>query len=367
MSMIVSDKDFIKQRTEVLNKFGILWLEDLKKDAEESPLGMMPKLPVNVVGMIILGIILKFPITGHFLPYENPARQDSIKKTGDYLKEIANLMREGKWESLHHVPPTIEWRFAEQFQYHTGHITKLAAESLDAQDLYLVVVEFVDAEGCSADFWRKIWASNENLKNDAYVKLPRTDKDVIDLVVGMVNEHEVKINNTFPGEEPTIDKTLECLEITAEPAARLKAVILGKLGYAHLAVEPKDDKAMKKEVKKLQQKHPDKFVTGASYSMKKQPKRDMEVAKKVAYKFVEDPQKFHKDNCYGLVGVAGRACLNIDNVREYKEDEEKLIEADRQLWRDVDKIENDTELKFGWNSRNIKQMKSDSDIIDLNE
>jgi hypothetical protein len=365
--MIVSDKDFIKQRTEVLNKFGILWLEDLKKDAEESPLGMMPKLPVNVVGMIILGIILKFPITGHFLPYENPARQDSIKKTGDYLKEIANLMREGKWESLHHVPPTIEWRFAEQFQYHTGHITKLAAESLDAQDLYLVVVEFVDAEGCSADFWRKIWASNENLKNDAYVKLPRTDKDVIDLVVGMVNEHEVKINNTFPGEEPTIDKTLECLEITAEPAARLKAVILGKLGYAHLAVEPKDDKAMKKEVKKLQQKHPDKFVTGASYSMKKQPKRDMEVAKKVAYKFVEDPQKFHKDNCYGLVGVAGRACLNIDNVREYKEGEEKLIEADRQLWRDVDKIENDTELKFGWNSRNIKQMKSDSDIIDLNE
>ena len=366
MSMIVSDKDFIKQRTEVLNKFGILWLEDLKKDAEESPLGMMPKLPVNVVGMIILGIILKFPITGHFLPYENPARQDSIKKTGDYLKEIANLMREGKWESLHHVPPTIEWRFAEQFQYHTGHITKLAAESLDAQDLYLVVVEFVDAEGCSADFWRKIWASNENLKNDAYVKLPRTDKDVIDLVVGMVNEHEVKINNTFPGEEPTIDKTLECLEITAEPAARLKAVILGKLGYAHLAVEPKDDKAMKKEVKKLQQKHPDKFVTGASYSMKKQPKRDMEVAKKVAYKFVEDPQKFHKDNCYGLVGVAGRACLNIDNVREYKEGEEKLIEADRQLWRDVDKIENDTELKFGWNSRNTKQMISDSEtsIID---
>ena len=29
--MVVSDKDFIKQRTEVLNKFGIIWLEDLKK------------------------------------------------------------------------------------------------------------------------------------------------------------------------------------------------------------------------------------------------------------------------------------------------------------------------------------------------
>ena len=366
MSMVVSDKDFIKQRTEVLNKFQIIWLEDLKKAAEKSPLGMMPKLPVNVIGMKILGIILKFPITGHFLPYENPARQKTIEKAGDYLKEIATLMREGKWESLHHVPPTIEWKFAEQFQYHTGHMTKLASESLDAEDLYLAVVEFVDAEGCSADFWRKIWASNENLKNDAYVKLPRTDADVIELVVGMVNENEVKINNSFPIEVPTIDKTLECLKITAEPAAKLKAIILGKLGYAHLAVEPKDDKAMKKEVKKLQQENPDKFVTGASYSMKKQPKRDMEVAKKVAYKFVEDPQKFHKDNCYGLVGVAGRACLNIDKVREYKEGEEELIETDRQLWRDVDAAEKATGLKFGWNSRNTKQMISDSEtsIID---
>ena len=366
MSMVVSDKDFIKQRTEVLNKFQIIWLEDLKNQAEKSSLGMMPKLPVNVIGMKILGIILKFPITGHFLPYENPARQITIEKAGDYLKEIATLMREGKWESLHHVPPTIEWKFAEQFQYHTGHMTKLASESLDAQDLYLAVVEFVDAEGCTADFWRKIWASNENLKNDAYVKLPRTDADVIELVVGMVNENEVKINNSFPIEVPTIDKTLECLKITAEPAAKLKAIILGKLGYAHLAVEPKDDKAMKKEVKKLQQENPEKLIVGASYSMKKQPKRDMEVAKKVAYKFVEDPQKFHKDNCYGLVGVAGRACLNIDKVREYKEGEEELIETDRQLWRDVDAAEKATGLKFGWNSRNTKQMISDSEtsIID---
>ena len=366
MSMVVSDKDFIKQRTEVLNKFGIIWLEDLKKEAEKSPLGMMPKLPINVIGMKILGIILKFPITGHFLPYENPARQISIEKASDYVMEIVALMREGKWESLHHVPPTIEWRFAEQFQYHTGHMTKLASESLDAEDLYLAVVEFVDAEGCTADFWRKIWASNENLKNDAYVKLPRTDADVIDLVVGMVNVNEVKINNSFPEKVPTIDKTLECLKITAEPAAKLKATILGKLGYSHLVVEPKDNIAVQKEVKKLQQENPEKLIVGASYSMKKQPKRDGEIGKKVAHKFVEDPQKFHKENCYGLVGVAGKACLNIDDVREYKEKEEKLIETDRELWREVDAAEKATGLKFGWNSRNIKQMISDSEtsIID---
>ena len=36
MSMVVSDKDFIKQRTEVLNKFQIIWLEDLKKLAEKG-------------------------------------------------------------------------------------------------------------------------------------------------------------------------------------------------------------------------------------------------------------------------------------------------------------------------------------------
>ena len=199
------------------------------------------------------------------------------------------------------------------------------------------------------------------------MKLPRTDADVIDLVVGMVNENEVKINNSFPKEVPTIDKTLECLKITAEPAAKLKATILGKLGYSHLVVEPKDNIAVQKEVKKLQQENPEKLIVGASYSMKKQPKRDGELAKKIAHKFVENPQKYHKDNCYGLVGVAGKACLNIDKVREYKENVEKLIEADRELWRKVDKIENETELKFGWKSRNIKQMISDPDMIDLDE
>jgi hypothetical protein len=358
-----------EERDKLLNSLNIIWMEEIEK------MVIKPKLPKDVKGMIILGIIPNFPIdpiswTKYMLSdYDNPARQESIKKAAEYIMEIATLMREGKWEPEHHVPPTIEWMFGEKFKYLTGHMTKKGAYAADKKDLWIVVVDFVDEDGFDANYWREIWASNENIGNNSYVKLERTPEDVVIQVVEMVEKHIIKIDDDVKGKKPTVSRTLDDMQLTDQPKAEILAKIMIKLGYKHLAVEPKTADEVQKEVIRHQMKYPNHYFAGASYSAKSQEKRDLEVARKFREKFNSDPYTYNADTCIGLVGVAGKGCQKIKEVRTHKELAQGLpgIVNDREEWRKTDDLEKATGMKFGWKSKNIKQILEDPDMIDLNE
>ena len=361
-----------EERNKLLNKLGIIWMKEIEK------MPIKPKLPKNVKGMRLIGIIPKFPIdpssiNKYFLDYENPARLKSIKKAAEYIVEIANLMRDGKWEPEHHNPPTIEWMYGEMFKYITGHMTRKGANTANKNDLWILVVEFFDEDDCNADYWREIWSSNENIGENSYVKLERSEEDIITQVVEMVNKNIIKPNDDFLDEKddkkPTVSKTLDDMQLTDNPKAVILAKIMIKLGLKHLAVEPKTPDEVQKEVLKYQNKYPDYFFAGASYSAKAQPMRDLEVARKIRDKFLDDPHKYNSTTCFGLVGVAGKATQKIDEVRKYKAHAGGLpgIVSERELWRKVDKIENETGLTFGWTSINMKQILEDPDSIELNE
>ena len=184
-----------EQRDKVLTDLGIIWMSEI----ETWP--MQPKLPKNVKGMIKVGIIPKFPIDPNSIKkyfvsdYDNPGRPKSIKESAEHIVKIANMKREGKWEPQHHIPPSIEWMRAELFKYLTGHMTRKGAHVADETVQWTLVVEFVDEDGFTADFWREIWQSNENRGDDSYVKLERSDEDIITQVVEMVNKSTIKPND----------------------------------------------------------------------------------------------------------------------------------------------------------------------------
>ena len=356
-----------EERNKVLTNLGIIWMSEIEKYP------FKPKLPKNVKGMKILGIIPEFPIDPdsvkkYFISdYDNPGRPKSIKEAAEHIVRIANLKREGKWEPQHHIPPTIEWMRAELFKYLTGHMTRKGAHVAGETVQWTLVVEFVEENDFSADYWREIWQSNENIGDDSYVKLIRSEEDIITQVVEMVNKDTIKPNDDYKGNKPTVSKTLDDMQITDSPKAVILSKILIKLGLKHLAVEPKTPEEVQKDVVKYQTKYPDYFWAGASYSKKSQPKRDLEVARKFAEKFIEDPYKYNSSNCIGLVGVAGEATQKIKDVRQHKIKAEKLdgIIAERELWRKVDKLEKETGKKFGWTSKNLKQTLDDPEEIEL--
>jgi len=356
-----------EQRDKVLTDLGIIWMSEI----ETWP--MQPKLPKNVKGMIKVGIIPKFPIDPNSIKkyfvsdYDNPGRPKSIKESAEHIVKIANMKREGKWEPQHHIPPSIEWMRAELFKYLTGHMTRKGAHVADETVQWTLVVEFVDEDGFTADFWREIWQSNENRGDDSYVKLERSDEDIITQVVEMVNKGTIKPNDEYKGNKPTVSQTLDEMKITDHPKAVLLSKILIELGLKHLAVEPKTPEEVQKDVLKYQTKYPDYFFAGASYSEKSQPKRDLEVARKFAEKFIEDPYKYNSSNFIGLVGVAGKATQKIKDVRQHKIKAGKLdgIIKDREMWRKVDELEKETGKKFDWKSKNLKQTLDDPEEIKL--
>ena len=86
---------------------------------------------------------------------------------------------------------------AELFKYLTGHMTRKGAHVAGETVQWTLVVEFVEENDFSADYWREIWQSNENIGDDSYVKLIRSEEDIITQVVEMVNKDTIKPNDDY--------------------------------------------------------------------------------------------------------------------------------------------------------------------------
>ena len=348
----------------LLEKFGFISIDEIDK------LQFKPKLPKDVKGMKILGIIPNFPIDiksceQYFGDYNNPARNKSIVDSAEHIALLAEIMRNDDWEPSHHVPPTIEWNGNLSFNYITGNMSRKAAIAADKKTLWLCLVEFFDEDGFSADYWKEIWASNENSDDKTYAKLVRTSEDIIDQICGMVKKHIVSVSEE--DNKPSILKTLSDMQITAKPKAEFHSKILQQLGFKHLAVEPKTPEDVQLEVCRYQHKYPNLFFAGASYSDVNQPKRDLEVGTKLASKYILNPKKYNKDTLFNITGVAGKGTQKIDEVRKKKDEVEDLIKSVRDFWVSVYLKEKETGIPFGWNNISMKQLEKDPAMVDLSD
>jgi hypothetical protein len=351
-----------EQRDKLLQELKIIWWSDLLKKAEEDPLYSLPRYPKNTKGMTIIGIVSEFPIEeDYLLDYENSARLKTIEKSTPFITQISELMLTGEWEPKHYIPPTIEWWGESKFKHHTGHLTKTGAETASKKILYMMVVEFHDEDGKTADYWREIWTSNENDVDGSYVKLLRSDEDIIEQVCNMLAKGKIKADKTFQDDVPTVDETLKDMNITPDPAAVLKNTILLKGGYNDIAIQPFTSTMVAKEISKYEKEYPDYFFTSASYSNTGQTKRDYERVLVCAVKFLEDPEKYNEKTMKVLYGAAGSAVNKIDKLRKEKKN---LIaeEAVRNFWDSITDKEVESGHKFGMGYVPVKQKKDDPEI-----
>jgi hypothetical protein len=348
-----------EQRDNLLQELKIIWWSDLLKKVEEDPLYSLPRYPKNTKGMTIIGIVSKFPIEeDYLLDYENPARLKTIQKSTPIIKQISELMLSGEWEPKHYIPPTIEWWGESKFKHHTGHLTKTGAETASKETLYMMVVEFHDEDGKTADYWREIWTSNENDVDGSYIKLLRSDEDIIEQVCNMLAKGKIKVDKAIPDDVPTVDETLKDMNITPDPAAVLKNAILLKGGYNDIAIQPFTSTMVAKEIPKYEKKYPDYFFTSTSYSNTSQTKRDYERVLVCCVKFLEDPEKYNEKTMKVLYGAAGAAVNKIDTLRKEKKNL-TAEEAVRNLWNNITAKEKESGYKFGMSYVPVKQKKDD--------
>ena len=160
-------------------------------------------------GMRVVRIDDKFPMKEIYQPGgSNSARASGTD--GEKVKAFQKLIKDGKYEPGYYVPPTVELikddsQFPElelndkqkqkMLEYKamldTGFHRYEAHYGENETIIHVAIIEFFEFEGKSAEYWRDIWRTNENKKEDE-IKNERVEIDIVTQLVNMVRKGTVK-------------------------------------------------------------------------------------------------------------------------------------------------------------------------------
>jgi len=227
----------------------------------------VPAREPKAKGMRVLRIEDEFPMDKIY----QPGGSNSARATGTDTKKVAEfqrLIKEGKYEPGYYIPPTVELikdasQFPELelsdkqkeemlkydamldtgFHRHEGHYGE------NKQTMHVAVVEFFAFQGKPAEYWRDIWRTNENMKEEE-VRNERVEIDIVTQIVNMVRKKTIKATKTV-GLEQAIEATIKDMKVTAkDEKSRILNDVLIELGQESRVVQSISEKDFE-EIKKL--------------------------------------------------------------------------------------------------------------------
>jgi hypothetical protein len=147
---------------------------------------------------------------------------------GGKVKDFQKLISEGKYEPGYYVPPTVELikdvsqfpelelndkQKQEMLEYKamldTGFHRYEAHYGEGETTMHVAIVEFFEFAGKSAEYWRDVWRTNENKKEEE-VSTERVEIDIVTQIVNMIKKGTVK------GNEKDIKETLKEMKVTSK-------------------------------------------------------------------------------------------------------------------------------------------------------
>ena len=115
--------------------------------------------------------------------------------------------------------------------------------------MHVAVVEFFAFQGKPAEYWRDIWRTNENKKEDE-VRNERVEIDIVTQLANMVRKKTIKATKTLTLED-SIAVTIKEMKVTAkDEKSRILNDVLIELGQESRVVQSISDSDFE-EIKKL--------------------------------------------------------------------------------------------------------------------
>ena len=218
-------------------------------------------------GMRVIRIDAKFPMNKIY----QPGGSNSARATGTDSEKVADfqrLIRDNLYEPGYYIPPTVELikddsQFPELelsdkqkkemleyeamldtgFHRHEGHYGE------NKSTMHVAVVEFFEFAGKPAEYWRDIWRTNENKKEDE-VRNERVEIDIVTQLANMVRKKTIKATKTLTLED-SIAVTIKEMKVTAkDEKSRILNDVLIELGQESRVVQSISDSDFE-EIKKL--------------------------------------------------------------------------------------------------------------------
>lgn len=164
-----------------------------------------PRKPINTSGMRFKHFA-KVPIAEIIPTSKGPFINPRVKGLNIAKIELhENAIRNGQYQPEYYVPPVVE-ETPEGYLQNTGEHRYQAHLNIGSTHFYVAVVEWVDAEGKSADYHRDVYMSNENSEFSGEVAQEnRKPEDVVATVVAMVEK------GTIPSTHEAISSVLSDL------------------------------------------------------------------------------------------------------------------------------------------------------------
>ena len=213
-------------------------------------------------GMRVIRIDDKFPMNQIYQPGgSNSARASGTD--GGKVKDFQKLISEGKYEPGYYVPPTVELikdvsqfpelelndkQKQEMLEYKamldTGFHRYEAHYGEGETTMHVAIVEFFEFAGKSAEYWRDVWRTNENKKEEE-VSTERVEIDIVTQIVNMIKKGTVK------GNEKDIKETLKEMKVTSKDEKHnILNEVLSAIGQESRVVQSISDSDFE-EIKKL--------------------------------------------------------------------------------------------------------------------
>ena len=213
-------------------------------------------------GMRVIRIDDKFPMNQIYQPGgSNSARASGTD--GGKVKDFQKLISEGKYEPGYYVPPTVEIikdvsqfpelelndkQKQEMLEYKamldTGFHRYEAHYGEGETTMHVAIVEFFEFAGKSAEYWRDVWRTNENKKEEE-VSTERVEIDIVTQIVNMIKKGPVK------GNEKDIKETLKEMKVTSKDEKHnILNEVLSAIGQESRVVQSISDSDFE-EIKKL--------------------------------------------------------------------------------------------------------------------
>jgi len=286
-------------------------------------------------GMRVIRIDDKFPMNQIYQPGgSNSARASGTD--GGKVKDFQKLISEGKYEPGYYVPPTVELikdvsqfpelelndkQKQEMLEYKamldTGFHRYEAHYGEGETTMHVAIVEFFEFAGKSAEYWRDVWRTNENKKEEE-VSTERVEIDIVTQIVNMIKKGTVK------GNEKDIKETLKEMKVTSKDEKHnILNEVLSAIGQESRVVQSISDSDFLEIMKLVPNNDVLKFIT------RKIATADYDT--RLFGKYIKSVN--NGADPLILTIVNGNTAKNVLNIREKKHD--VLLARFRELLKDA--------------------------------
>ena len=187
------------------------------------------KIPTSK-GMRVIKIIPDLDIT----KITNTVNKNSVRFNGvsvGAITKLRKIIKNGDYQPEYHIPPVVTQEGLDKYNLESGFHRFTAHKKEQQKTFYVVLVEFFDTDGKSANYWRNSWKINENKEDEKYVKTPRTQDDIVGTIIQFIEDKDITDS------EEDIINSLKDIKVKSDSLYKCLSEVYKNIGKKEKAVD----------------------------------------------------------------------------------------------------------------------------------